>query len=87
VQDRGLRFGVIYNSDWGFRISDKRFFDETMHFWDYHNKTGDLPNDIIVQSWYWYPRSWLPVDDPSTYTNLLINILRSENLTSQFIAD
>ena len=80
VQNRGLRFGIIYNSELAGETSDEVFFDETKLFWKNHMETGEIPDDIILQSWYWYPRSWLPIDEPYSYSNLLRFILDSEQL-------
>lgn len=80
AQSRGLRFGLIFNSERGGGISDQRFFEETLLSWQNHVNTGQIPDDIILQSWYWYPREWLPMDKPYTYTNLLLTILQSELL-------
>lgn len=75
VRSRGMRFGLIYNSDRAGKTSDELFFRETLAAKAKLAQAGGDPDDLILQSWYWYPRQWLPEDQPYTYTYLVKKFL------------
>jgi hypothetical protein len=78
VRSRGMRFGLIYNSDRAGQTSDELFFRETLLAKAKFAQAGGDPDDIILQSWYWYPRQWLPEDQPYSYTYLVREFLKRQ---------
>jgi len=78
VRSRGMRFGLIFNSDRAGRTSDELFFRETLLAKAKFTHAGGDPDDIILQSWYWYPRQWLPENQPYSYTYLVREFLNRQ---------
>ncbi len=78
VRSRGMRFGILYNSARAGRTSDELFFHETLALKAKFAQIAGDPDDLVVQSWSWYPRQWLPEDQPYTYTYLLKKFLTAE---------
>ena len=69
VRGHGLRFGLIYNSDAGGRAGDQEFHDQTLAALQAFKNVGGNPDDFIVQSWYPYPATMVPEDQPYSFTN------------------
>ncbi len=69
VKARGLRFGLIFNSQRGGDKetgSDELYEKETLEFLDLYSKSGGRPDNVIVQSWYHYPIRVVPESTPGT---------------------
>jgi hypothetical protein len=69
VQNHGLRFGLIYNSDAGGQAGDQEFHDQTLAALQAFKNVGGNPDDFIVQSWYPHPSVMVPEYQLYTFTN------------------
>jgi hypothetical protein len=60
VQEQGLQFNLIVNSEAGGRKSDEEFYNDTLEYVDQYLKLGGHPNRLIIESWYDYPKQLVP---------------------------
>jgi len=70
-QDRGLAFGMIFNSQEGGKAGNKNFYDETLAFQTRFREDVGMPDFLNVESWYTYPDANLPETTSYTFMNLL----------------
>ena len=84
-RERGTQTGrpansaLISNSEAGGKESDRAFFERTLKMVDLYGSAGGRPTRIIVQSWYAYPRTIVPEDEPYSMTALVKAVIeRSE---------
>lgn len=75
VRSRGIRFGVIYNSDVGGSTSDQLFHQSSLAGLDAFLSAGGAPDDFIVQSWYPHPIAMVPESTPWTFTYLVTHFI------------
>lgn len=68
VRSKGLRFGLIFNTDIGGNTSDSMFYAQTMDGWPKYTAQNGNPDDIIVQSWYQLPTLSMPENQRYTFT-------------------
>ena len=65
----GIRMGKIFNSEQGGKMSNEEFHKRTMD--DHHRYMSTVPasdtSDVIVESWYPYPRPNIPEETPNTF--------------------
>jgi len=79
---RKLGFNLIINSETGGRLSDKEFFERTLHMLDLYTQAGGRPTRYFVQSWYDYPKTIVPESSPFSMTALTKTVLeRLEKMT------
>lgn len=74
VKARGLRFGLIFNSQRAGSKengSDELYEKETLKYIDLYHKRGGRPDNVIAQSWYHYPTKVVPESTPGTMTHLI----------------
>jgi len=78
VQQRGIRFGMVYN---GFltQESDSAWMAAAeKHFVDYEVGAGNAPPDQVdFQSWNRHPSHVLPETDPTAFTHLIDRYFRA----------
>ena len=76
ADQRGVRFGMPYYSDWWY-TSDKQWFDDVQAgVLSYEVEHGMRPDDALFQSWNPFPRHVLPEGANYTFTHLLDLYLR-----------
>ncbi|HEY4606563.1 MAG TPA: hypothetical protein VIH55_02855, partial [Acidimicrobiia bacterium] len=71
AKSHGVPFGIIYNggdgaaddADWN-QLTAERFYT-------YEQARGGEPDQVVLQSWHFYPTRVLPESDPSTFTGLI----------------
>ena len=76
VADRGLPFGVIYNSGDSQQTDARWLSDAESHMVTYENGVNP-PDHIIFQSWNAYPKTLLPETNAETFTNLVNRYFRA----------
>jgi hypothetical protein len=69
--DRGLAFGMIFNSQEGGSTSNRKFYEETLDFLTRFREDVGMPDFLNVESWYTYPDANLPESTSYTFMNLL----------------
>ncbi|HVZ40538.1 MAG TPA: hypothetical protein VHI13_14760 [Candidatus Kapabacteria bacterium] len=65
---KGLRFGLIFNSEFGGLNDDSTFYARTMDGWLKYGAAGGDPQDVIVQSWYPLPTTVLAESTRYSFT-------------------
>ncbi len=68
VREKGLRFGLVYNSSIGGNTSDQLFYEQTLDGWVKYAAVGGQPDIVGVWSWYPHPSESYPEDQPYTFT-------------------
>ncbi|MBT3642429.1 hypothetical protein HN604_01975 [archaeon] len=71
VKEKGIRFGLIFNSQEGGDESNQKFYEDTLDGKEKFYSLGGNPDDIIIQSWYSYPDVFEPEEEDYTFTNLV----------------
>jgi hypothetical protein len=69
-RNNGWEFNLIVNSETGGKVSDERFFEDTLDMVDRYQKAGGRPNRYFVQSWYEHPSKIVPETVPYSMTAL-----------------
>jgi alpha-L-fucosidase len=75
VRARGLRFGLIYNSEAGGTAGDEPFHDQALAALRAYQAAGGNPGDLLLQSWYPYPDVMVPEDQANTFTNTAKDVI------------
>ncbi|MCC6727882.1 MAG: hypothetical protein IT208_00925 [Chthonomonadales bacterium] len=75
VRGRGLRFNLIVNSQGGGGASDQAFARGTLDYLYAYRRAGGRADRYIVQSWYRYPETLEPEDDPTTMTGVTKTVI------------
>jgi len=75
VRARGLRFGLIYNSEAGGTAGDEPFHDQALAALRAYQAAGGNPDDLLLQSWYPYPDVMVPEDQANTFTNTAKDVI------------
>jgi hypothetical protein len=79
---RGIPFGIIYNG-WTTDLSDAQWMqDAKNHYAEWEAQGGTIPQHVIFQSWYAYPRHVLPESDPTALTYLIDSYFRERTKLS-----
>lgn len=86
VHEKGLRFGVVYSTVRGGETSDELFYEDVLLAKAKFEEVGGDPDDFILKSWGEHPKSWLPDDEPFTFTNLIKYFveLSADDITEKF---
>jgi hypothetical protein len=88
VQESGMKFGLIYNSVFGMRGSNRDFYFDVMDYIEIYHDYGGRPDIYNIVSWMQFPLVFLPEGTPHTMTNLALNAsfyidsIRSEQVDS-----
>ncbi len=73
----GVRYGMIYNGHHD-DSSDAEYIGHARdHFVEFETGGGRTPGDAIFQSWHDHPDRVLPETDPTTFTGLLVDYVRT----------
>ena len=75
MRARGLRFGLIYNSEAGGTAGDEPFHDQALAALRAYQAAGGNPDDLLLQSWYPYPDVMVPEDQANTFTNTAKDVI------------
>jgi len=75
VKSRGVKFGLIYNTQRGGESSDELFFKETMASLISYAEAGGNPDHMDIRSWYPHPTHLIPESQPYTFTYLIKKFL------------
>lgn len=75
VYEKDLGFDMINTSVRGGDTSDELFHKETLLAKRRFEDVGGDPDDFIIMSWLDYPKTWLPEDEPNTFTNLIMDFV------------
>ena len=67
---KGVRFGLIYNSEARLAGRDRQFYEETLQLLQRYRAAGGHPDTFIVESWFEFPRALLPDSRLHTFTRL-----------------
>ena len=81
ARDRGIPFGVIYNG-WHSDRSDLEWVTSGMRNYASVELSGEMPDQVIFQSWDHFPERVLPETDPSTFTYLINSYFRQRTAMS-----
>jgi hypothetical protein len=83
---RAIPFGIIYNG-WLSDSTDASWIgDSESHYVAWEAQGGAIPDHVIFQSWYPYPRHVLPESDPTAFTYLIDSYFRQRTKISLNIA-
>ncbi|MES2125996.1 MAG: DUF4214 domain-containing protein [Pseudomonadota bacterium] len=84
---RGIPFGIIYNGTYR-ETSDAAWLNAALqHYLSVEVESGQVPDQVIFQSWDSYPKKVLPESDPNTLTHLLNSYFRTRSaLTTTYVA-
>ena len=74
VRKAGLRFGKYFNSEQGGATSGAAFHDGTLQDFDDFVVHNGLPDDVLVESWYPYPRVAAPEAQGGTFMNTTADV-------------
>ncbi|MHC4443258.1 MAG: hypothetical protein ACYTF1_24525 [Planctomycetota bacterium] len=77
VENQGLQFNLIVNSEGGGLISAQAFAEGTLKYVDAYRKAGGSPKRWIVQSWYKYPKKVVPETEKYTMTWLTGRVIET----------
>lgn len=67
---KGLRFGLICNTEARQTGSDREFYEQTLQALQLYRAGGGQPDSFTVESWFEFPRQLLPETGPNTFTRL-----------------
>ena len=67
---KGLRFGLICNTEARQTGSDREFYEQTLQALQLYRAAGGQPDSFTVESWFEFPRQLLPETAPYTFTLL-----------------
>lgn len=72
VQQRGIPFGLVYNSHRGGDSSAALYFSDTLSYISEYDAAGGMPDNIILESWYSQPSTFLPAMQPCSFGHLTL---------------
>ncbi|MFP6678113.1 MAG: hypothetical protein VB878_23705 [Pirellulaceae bacterium] len=67
---KGLKFGLICNTEARQSGSDREFYEQTLQALQLYRAAGGQPDSFTVESWFEFPRQLLPETKPYTFTGL-----------------
>jgi len=79
VHKHGLRFGLIYHSESGGKLSDEAFYNNILKALEAFRKAGGQPDDTVIQSRFTYPRVLVPESQPYTFMYAVDHFLEKMN--------
>ncbi|MBI4084309.1 MAG: hypothetical protein HY431_00205, partial [Candidatus Levybacteria bacterium] len=72
----GIRVGVTYTSSKGGMASSKAWQENVLKAYREYYAAGGRPDDLLIMSWYTYPRYNLPEKEPYTFMNTVLIFAR-----------
>jgi hypothetical protein len=73
VQDHGIPFALIYNSEDGGSTSNALFHDQTVAMVELHQSRGGDPDIRHIESWYEFPDNALPETEANSFANTVLD--------------
>lgn len=71
VESKGIMFGLIYNT--ANSPTEEKYYTGTMKYRNLYKQKGGTPSIMMLESWEYYPRTYVPDYQYPSFTNLVAN--------------